>query len=133
MKRVVIIATAFILLIILLMVDWVEKPREWVIGRWYEVNHDVYAQVTPETVTLEVTLPGRKRTITRQYSYELMEKEKEFTVKDLGGRQETYAGLFEFKGKDKVIVRPKPGKNRRDLEALVEGLSSTWVRVKEGK
>lgn len=113
------------------MVDWVEKPKEWAIGRWHEPNHQVYAQVTPDTVTLEVSIPARNRKITREYDYEILEDSSEFIVKDKGGDQAAYAGLYEFKGKDKVIVKPKPGKGKSGLEALAEGISSTWVRVKE--
>lgn len=127
MKKAVIISSLFILIIILLMVDWGKKPKEWIIGQWYEPNRHAFAEVTPDTVTVQYM--GR----TREFNYELLEKEGEVVVWTYDRDRDAYYGLFEFKGRDKVKVRAKPNANPRlgGYTNMVESMSSSWDRVKE--
>lgn len=119
MKKAVIISSLFIVLVVVFLFDWVEKPREWILGEWYEPQYQVKAVITPDRINLSSKMRGARMYV---FEYEMIEESNEIIVWRMDYPEKRYKGNYEFKGKTKLMIVPQ----RETLKSLSLGYAENW-------
>lgn len=126
MKKVVIVSSAFILVVIFFLFDWIEKPKEWILGEWYEPSYKVKVVVMPNRITLTSEWSPRRMYV---FGYEILEDSEEIVAWREEYPETRYKGIFQFSGKKKLQITPQPETVKSLRIGYRENLSTNWQKM----